>query len=238
MTRVRLRPMATMLAIITTTAFALVTATGCTSIRWPGSGSTALTASGTLEADETVIAPRVSGEIVALPVAAGARVAKGDVLAQIDDRAVQLQLRQAPDSATRETYQLQAQDYTLRSPLAGVVTRVPANAGELALPGQVLLAVSDLSMLRLTLYVRMADLGRVSVGQRLTITADPYPGRTFEGVVTSVNQQSEFTPRNVQTQTDRLNLVFGVQATVANADGALKAGMPVDARFEPGAGAQ
>ena len=131
---------------------------------------------------------------------------------------------------------MQAQDYTLRSPLTGVVTRVPAHPGELALPGQVLLAVSDLSMLRLTLYVRLADLGRVSVGQRLTVTAGPYPGRTFQGVVTSVNQQAEFTPRNVQTQTDRLNLVFGVQATVTNGDGALKAGMPVDARFEPGDG--
>ena len=97
---------------------------------------------------------------------------------------------------------------------------------------RVLLAVSDLSSLKLTLYVRLADLGGVSVGQRLTVTADPYPGRTFEGTVTSINQEAEFTPRNVQTQSDRLNLVFGVQATVENADGALRPGMPVDARFE------
>ena len=83
--------------------------------------------------------------------------------------------------------------------------------------------------------LHLADLGHVAAGQRLAITADLYPGRTFEGVVTSINQQAEFTPRNVQTQSDRLNLVFGVQATVENADGALKPGMPVDARFEAGA---
>jgi multidrug resistance efflux pump len=214
---------------------ALLASVGCASIPWIDRGATAITASGTLEAEETVIAPRVSGEIVALPLAAGSPVTKGDVLARIDDRAVQLQVRQSPDSAARETFQLQAEDYTLRSPLTGVVTRVPAHPGELALPGQVLIAVSDLSTLRLTLYVRLADLGHVAVGQRLAITADPYPGRTFEGVVTSINQQAEFTPRNVQTQSDRMNLVFGVQATVQNADGTLKPGMPIDARFETSA---
>ena len=209
--------------------------TGCRPLRWTGGDSDALVASGTLEAEETVIAPRVNGEILELPFAAGATVTKGDVLVRLDDRAVQLQLRQAPDSASRETALLQSQDYTLRSPLSGVVTRVPAHAGELALPGQVLIAVSDLSTLRLTLYVRLADLGRVATGQRLAITADPYPGRTFEGVVTSINQQAEFTPRNVQTPSDRLNLVFGVQATVTNGEGLLRPGMPIDATFGTGA---
>lgn len=105
MTRARSFPR---IALIAATAVATITATGCGSIQWPGGGTTALTASVTLEAEETMIAPRVSGEIVALPVAAGSPVAKGEVVAQIDDRAVQLQLRQPPDSATRETYQLQA----------------------------------------------------------------------------------------------------------------------------------
>ena len=223
--------------VVTVGCVALVT-TACDALPWPGGSSNALIASGTLEADETVIAPRVSGAITALPVAAGAAVSKGDVIARLDDRAVQLQIRQAPDAASRETANLQADDYTLRAPLSGVVTRVPAHPGELALPGQVLLAVSDLSILRLTLYVRLADLGSVSVGQRLAITADPYPGRTFEGTVTSINQQAEFTPRNVQTQSDRMNLVFGVQATVANPEGTLKPGMPIEARFEPAGGAR
>ncbi len=192
----------------------------------------ALTASGTLEADETLIAPRVTGTITSLPVEAGQPVAAGATLATIDDRLVQLQLRQAADPSTLFQLQLQAQDYTLRSPVAGIVTRLPAHLGELAVPGQVLLAVSDLSTLKLTLYVRQAELARVAVGQAIEVTADPYPDRRFRGTVTSINQHAEFTPRNVQTQSDRLNLVFGVQATVSNPDRALKPGMPVDARFE------
>lgn len=209
-------------------------ASACAALPWAG-GDGALTASGTLEADEVVVAPRITGQILDLPKAAGDPVRQGEVLARIDDRAAQLQLRQAPDSASRETAQLLAQDYTLRAPIAGVVTRVPAHVGELAMPGQVLLAMSDLSSLDLTLYVRLADLAQVSVGQRVVVTTDVHAGRTFEGVVTAINQEAEFTPRNVQTRTDRLNLVFGVQARVANPDGALKPGMPAEARFQAGA---
>jgi multidrug resistance efflux pump len=205
----------------------------CGSMRLPWQPATGeITASGTLEADEVVIAPRVSGTILALPVSEGAAVHSGDLLARLDDAPVQLQIRQTQDAAARQTYQLQAEDYTLISPVGGIVTRLAAHVGETAFPGQVLLAVSDLSSLKLTLYVREAELAHVRVGQELRVTADPYPSRVFRGVVTSIHQQAEFTPRNVQTQSDRLNLVFGVEATVENADGALKPGMPVDADFE------
>lgn len=208
-------------------------ATGsCGGIRLPWqSGTTALTASGTLEADERVVSSRVTGVITSLPLEAGAPVTAGATVATIDDRVVQLQMRQAPDIASRRALELQAQDYVLVAPVGGIVTRVPAHVGEMAFPGQALLTVADLSSLDLTLYLDEVDFARVRIGQRVLLTADPYPGRTFEGVVTSINQQAEFTPRNVQTRTDRLNLVFGVQAKVANPDGALKPGMPVDATF-------
>ena len=155
----------------------------------------------------------------------------GTLLVRIDDRAAQLAVRQALDPAARQTFELQAQDFELRSPPAGIVTRVPAHVGEVAFPGQALLAVADLSRLDLTLYVRLADLDRGRVGQAIEVTPDTDPSRVFRGVVTAVNQEAEFTPRNVQTRADRLNLVFGVRARVENADGWLKPGMPVDATF-------
>ncbi len=52
-------------------------------------------------------------------------------------------------------------------------------------------------------------------------------------MVTSTNPRAEFTPRNVQTQADRLNLVFGVKIRVDNPDMALKPGMPADVIFAP-----
>lgn len=191
-----------------------------------------LTASGTLEADETLIMPQVSATISGLPVPEGDAVAAGAVVARLDDRLIQHQMQYATDSIARQNLELQSENYLLRSPVGGIVTREPAKVGETAMPGEVLLAVASLDHLKLTVYVREADLAHVSVGQHLAVTADPFPNRTFAAQVTSINSQAEFTPRNVQTQSDRLNLVFGVKATVENPDGALKPGMPVDARFE------
>ncbi|MFA7296040.1 MAG: efflux RND transporter periplasmic adaptor subunit [Dehalococcoidia bacterium] len=213
-------------------AIGLASSGACAGVTLPWqTASTALVASGTLEADETVIATRVSGAIKELPVREGDAVQPGMLLVRIDDRAARLAVRQALDPAARQTFELQAEDFELRSPLAGVVTRVPAHVGEIAFPGQVLLAVADLSRLDLTLYVRLADLDQVRVGQAIEVTPDTDPGRVFHGVVTAVNQEAEFTPRNVQTRADRLNLVFGVRAQVDNVDGWLKPGMPVDATF-------
>ncbi len=222
-------------------ALVVVLVLGAVALLWnrgmlPGArlASGALVASGTLEADEVVVSARVSGAITSIPRAEGMTVTEGDLVATLDDRTVQLQVEQAPDPATKRVYQLQAADYRLTSPRTGIVTRVPAHVGELAFPGAALLAVSDLSTLRLTIYVREADLSRVRVGQRLGITAVTFPSRTFGGVVTSINQQAEFTPRNIQTTADRQNLVFGVQADVDNRDGSLKPGMTVDAQFLTG----
>jgi multidrug resistance efflux pump len=219
-----------LLATLAAVALATV-ACGSVTLPWQ-SRSDELTASGTLEADEVVLASRVTAVVTELPFEAGAWITSGAVAAKLDDRAVQLQMYQSVDLAARRVLELQAQDYTLRSPVTGRVTRVASHVGEMAFPGQPLLAVSDLSSLKLTIYVREADLGRVRVGQQLRVIADPYPSQSFLGVVTSINEQAEFTPRNVQTRSDRLNLVFGVQATIENGDGALKPGMPVDAIFE------
>jgi multidrug resistance efflux pump len=188
-----------------------------------------LTASGTLEADEVLIGSEIAGRIVAL-VQEGDAIAAGGQVAKLDDSLIQLQIRQASGPALQQL-QMQAEKYQLRSPIGGIVTRVPMHVGEVVAPGQTVAAVADLAQLDLTAYVLERDLGQVRVGQQVTVTADPFPGRTFGGVVTSTNPRAEFTPRNVQTQADRLNLVFGVKIRVANPDRALKPGMPADVTF-------
>jgi len=97
------------------------------------------------------------------------------------------------------------------------------------MPGQPVLVIADLAEVKANLYVPVRELGSVRVGQAVALTADPYPGRTFLGVVTSVNPKAEYTPRNVQSQRDRLNLVFVVKARIDNRDGALMPGLPVQA---------
>lgn len=189
-----------------------------------------LTASGTLEADEILLSFEVSGRITEL-VEEGQEVQSGDIVARLGDSLIQLRVRQALDSATQQQLLVEAARYQLHSPVSGVVTRVPTHVGEVVSPGETVAAVSNLSRLKLTAYVLERDLGQVKVGQRVAVTVDPFPDRTFAGVVTSINSQAEFTPRNVQTRADRLNLVFGVKVQVDNPDGALKPGMPADATF-------
>jgi HlyD family secretion protein len=190
-----------------------------------------LVASGTVEADEVLVSSEVPGRLAEVSAREGQRLLSGDVVARLDDTLARLQLTQAVDPAVRQQQEIQLGRQTVRAPIAGVTTRVAARAGEVVAPGQVIAAIADLSQLKLTVYVPESRLGSVQVGQRLSVTADPFPGRSFEAVVTSINQRAEFTPRNVQTQRDRLNLAFGVRARVANPDGALKPGMPVDATF-------
>ena len=192
-----------------------------------------VTAFGTIEAVEALLGPEVAGRIVAIPVREGERVAEGDVLLRLDDSAVQLQLRQTTDAALRAQLELQADRYTIRAPISGTLTRVPAHVGEVAAPGQTLLAVADLSHLELTAYILERSLGQVRAGQRVTVVAEPLPGVDYLGVVGSIKSNAEFTPRNVQTARDRQNLVFGVKVRVDNPDGSLKPGMPAQVTFWP-----
>ena len=112
-----------------------------------------------------------------------------------------------------------------------MVQKKLAHRGEFVGPGTPILTVADPTDLKLTLYVLEGDLGRVRVGQVVSIRSDAFPERAFAGTVTSIANRAEFTPRNVQTQRDRQNLVFAVTVRVPNLDAALKAGLPVDATF-------
>jgi len=190
-----------------------------------------LTASGSLEADEVLIGAEVAGRIVDL-VQEGESVEADQVVAKLDDSLIQLQIHQA-DTLHLQQLQIIADRYQLHSPIAGTVTRVPMHPGEVTTPGQTVVAVADLTSLDLVVYVLEKDLGEVQVGQEVIVRVDPFPDREFHGVVTSTNPHAEFTPRNVQTQEDRLNLVFGVKVRVDNPDNTLKPGMPADATFLP-----
>ncbi|TME29234.1 MAG: efflux RND transporter periplasmic adaptor subunit [Chloroflexi bacterium] len=149
------------------------------------------------------------------------------------DPVLSVQAKQSvTDAAQQQISQAQMARLELRAPLSGVVQKQIAHRGEYVGPGTPILTVADPTDLKLTLFVLEGDLGRVAVGQRVSIHADAFADRTFSGHVTTIASRAEFTPRNVQTQRDRQNLVFAVTVRVPNADSALKAGLPVDATFD------
>ena len=118
---------------------------------------------------------------------------------------------------------------TIASPIDGVVLRKNLEAGETATPGVPILTLLDTHDLWLRAFVPETDIGRVRVGQRATINIDADPGRAFPGTVSEISSEAEFTPKNVQTKKERVNLVFRIKIAVPGAEGVLKPGMPADA---------
>lgn len=117
----------------------------------------------------------------------------------------------------------------LRSPLAGVVLSEGAESGEYVAPGTPIVTVGDLDRVWLRAYVEETELGRVKLGASVKITTDTYPGKVYEGRVTFISDQAEFTPRNVQTAKERVKLVYRIKVVIPNARHELKPGMPADA---------
>jgi HlyD family secretion protein len=118
---------------------------------------------------------------------------------------------------------------TIAAPITGVVLRKNLEVGETANPGVPIVTLLDTRDLWLRAYVPETDIGRVRVGQSATISVDAYPGRGFAGAISEIASEAEFTPRNVQTKKERVNLVFRVKIAATNPDGVLKPGMPADA---------
>ena len=81
-------------------------------------------------------------------------------------------------------------------------------------------------------YISETDLGRARVGQKATVTTDSWPGKKYQGLVSFISQEAEFTPKSVQTAKERVKLVYRIKITVPNPNGELKPGMPADAEIE------
>jgi HlyD family secretion protein len=122
---------------------------------------------------------------------------------------------------------LLAQECEVRAPRDAELATLPHEAGELVSPGAILARLVDLSEVKATFYLPNAEVGAVKPGARATVVADAWPAESFEGTVRTVALQAEFTPRNIQTRTDRDRLVYPVEVTVVNRDGKLRDGMPV-----------
>ncbi len=117
----------------------------------------------------------------------------------------------------------------IAAPVGGIVLEVSIHEGELAAPGATMLTLGDLDQVTLTVYVPENRLGYVNVGQQVEVIVDSFPDRTFTGEVVTIADEAEFTPRNVQTQEERVNMVFAVEVCIPNPDHALKPGLPADA---------
>lgn len=117
------------------------------------------------------------------------------------------------------------------APLSGIVLSENVEAGEYVAPGTPVVTIGDLANVWLRAYVNETDLGRVNVGQRVRVRTDTYPDKVYVGRVSFIASQAEFTPKNVQTQEERVKLVYRIKIDIPNPDMELKPGMPADAEI-------
>jgi HlyD family secretion protein len=139
----------------------------------------------------------------------------------------QLQLARA----ALRTAEVRLKDTAIYSSVAGVVLTKDVEAGETIAAGSPVFTIGDLENPWIKVYVKEDKLGLVKLGQKAEIRTDSYPKKVYEGTVTYISSEAEFTPKNVQTQEERVKLVFGVKVKVQNQNKELKPGMPADVKL-------
>ena len=115
------------------------------------------------------------------------------------------------------------------SPIDGVVLRKNLEAGETANPGVPILTLVNPKDVWLRAYVPETEVGRLKIGDKAALRVDAFPSRVFTGRLIEIGSEAEYTPRNVQTKKERVNLVFRIKIQIDNPEGLLKPGLPADA---------
>ncbi len=120
----------------------------------------------------------------------------------------------------------------ITSPISGVILSKYAERGEYAVPGRALFKVGDVSDMKLRAYVTAEQLTGLKIGQKVTVYADQgTKGRkAYEGTVSWISSEAEFTPKTIQTRDERSNLVYAIKIAVKN-DGLIKRGMYGDVKL-------
>ncbi|MEX0690634.1 MAG: efflux RND transporter periplasmic adaptor subunit [Gemmatimonadales bacterium] len=122
----------------------------------------------------------------------------------------------------------QQDELVLRSPADGIVLLRLAEAGEVLAAGMPVLIIGLTTQPWVRAYVGQEHIARVQLGAAVEVAVDGYPGVTFPGTVSEINPAAEFIPRAALTERERADLVYGIKVRIDDAQGRLKAGMPVD----------
>jgi HlyD family secretion protein len=164
---------------------------------------------------------------------AALRMSESNAL-EVKRREQELPLRRAEIAraqASLELIESQLADTVAVSPVDGVVLVKAADVGEVLAAGTTVVTIGDIDHPWLRAYINETDLGRVKLGTKAKITTDSYPGKVYEGRVSFIASEAEFTPKQIQTQEERVKLVYRIKIEVDNTRHELKSNMPADAEI-------
>jgi len=134
-------------------------------------------------------------------------------------KSIDVQLQQLNDQITKSRIQ---------NPINGTVLSKYVEPGEIVSFGKPLYKIADLSTMELRVYVSETQLANVKIGEAVTVKIDDQDGmKTYDGKISWIASEAEFTPKIIQTKEERVALVYAVKVQVKN-DGSLKIGMPAE----------
>jgi HlyD family secretion protein len=119
----------------------------------------------------------------------------------------------------------------LQSPISGIVLVKSGEVGEVVNPGTSILTLADIVNVWLKAYIPETELSRVRWGQEVIVKTDLHPQKEYRGKITFISSQSEFTPKQIQTEKERVTLVYRIKVDIPNPNHELKPGMPADGRI-------
>jgi len=102
--------------------------------------------------------------------------------------------------ASLRTAEVKLKDSVMYAPLNGVVLRKNIEEGETVGAGTMVITIGDLEHPWVKVYVKEDELGAVKLGQKADVVVDSFPNKRYEGIVTYISSDAEFTPKNVQTK--------------------------------------
>ena len=130
--------------------------------------------------------------------------------------------------AQLELYNQQIDELDIISPIDGVVLNKLSEEGEYLLPGTSIYEIGDLYHVICNIYIPEDKYGKIFLNQEVILTVDSYPDSEFEGLVSKISDEAEFTPKNIQTKQERAATVYRITINLENPDLQLKPGMPAD----------
>lgn len=205
---------------------------------------------GTIESTKVEVPARIASVISQIKAEEGGVVKKDDILLVIscDDIAIETSLVNdnfkrgeklyRAGSMPKETFEalksrkahldLKRSWCEVKSPLSGRVVTIFQEEGEWVSPGMPLISIADTSQPWAYVYVEQPMLVHLTPGMTVTGYLPELAMRPIDGKILKINEEAEFTPKNVQTRVERTRLVYGIKVGFDNSAGLLKPGMPIE----------
>jgi HlyD family secretion protein len=143
----------------------------------------------------------------------------------------------AAAKARLEKAQTALADTTLQAPSAGIISVRAREKGAIVQAGQTVYTLTLNDPVWIRAYVSQPRLGRIKPGMTVQVTIDSMPGRQYPGAVGFISPEAEFTPKTVQTEQVRDDLVYRIRVIASDPDNVFRQGMPVTVLVPPAASA-